>query len=220
MSAPRPRSNSADRRVRRTRVHLRDALLELVLERGWDAVSVSDVCDKADIGRSTFYLHFADKEDLLLSGFDDLHAFIASQVAASHEPFAFAEPLILHARDNERLFRAIAGRQSGALAKWRFQDLVTTFTRADIDKLGVEAPLRKHAAQFVAGGFLELMSDWLEGSKGPAKTAELIERFRLMATGVVRAVTTNSRAPNPRPTATGEPVREGRPRPQRRPPTT
>lgn len=187
MSAPRPKPKVADRRVRRTRERLRDALLELVLERRWDAVSVSDVCEKADLGRSTFYLHFADKEDLLLSGFDDLHAFIASQVAASTEPFAFAEPLFLHARDNERLFRALAGRQSGVLAKWRFQDLVTTFARADVEKLGVEASLRKHAAHFVAGGFLELLSDWLEGAKGPSKTTEVVERFRLMAMGAVRA---------------------------------
>ena len=66
--------NSTDRRVRRTRRALRDALLELTLERGWDEVNVLDVCERADVARSTFYTHFADKEELLLSGFDDLRA--------------------------------------------------------------------------------------------------------------------------------------------------
>lgn len=68
------RERTPDRRVQRTRRQLREALITLILERGWDAVSVRDVCEKADVGRSTFYVHFADKENLLLSGFDDLHA--------------------------------------------------------------------------------------------------------------------------------------------------
>src|SRR5687768_13088670 len=63
-----------DPRVVRTRRQLRDALVASILERGWEAVSVTDVCERAEIGRSTFYVHFADKEELLLSGFDELHA--------------------------------------------------------------------------------------------------------------------------------------------------
>ena len=61
-----------DRRVRKTRRALRESLFSLVAERGWDSVSVQHVCERADVGRSTFYTHFADREDLLLSGFDDL----------------------------------------------------------------------------------------------------------------------------------------------------
>jgi Bacterial regulatory proteins, tetR family len=58
----------------------------LDLERGCDAVSVQDVCAKPDVGRSTFYLQFADKEDLLLSGFDNLHASLARDVAGAGQP--------------------------------------------------------------------------------------------------------------------------------------
>ncbi|MGC4069421.1 MAG: TetR/AcrR family transcriptional regulator [Polyangiaceae bacterium] len=99
--------------MRRTRRLLREALVELTLERGWDSVSVLDVCAKADIGRSTFYVHFADKEDLLLSGFDDLHAGLDAHCAVRAQPFAFAEPLLAHAAENHDLFRAVVGRQSG-----------------------------------------------------------------------------------------------------------
>ena len=66
------REGSTDRRVRRTRIALREALLELMTERGWEDISVQDLCDRADIGRSTFYMHFSGKEKLLVSGFDDL----------------------------------------------------------------------------------------------------------------------------------------------------
>lgn len=61
-----------DRRVRRTRRALRDALLSLILERGHDRVSVQDIIERADVGRSTFYAHFRDKEDLLFPGLDEL----------------------------------------------------------------------------------------------------------------------------------------------------
>ena len=76
--SPRARDAAPDRRVLRTRRQLRTALINLILERGWDAVSVSDVCARADVGRSTFYAHFADKEELLFSGFEELHATLAT----------------------------------------------------------------------------------------------------------------------------------------------
>lgn len=69
MTKPR---KAVDQRVRRTQSALRAALLELIGERGWDEVTVQAVCDRARVGRSTFYAHYADKEELLLSGFDSL----------------------------------------------------------------------------------------------------------------------------------------------------
>src|ERR1700754_1124415 len=63
-----------DRRVRRTRRLLREALIALVAERGYERVTVQDVLDRADVGRSTFYAHFRDKEALFASCFDDLRA--------------------------------------------------------------------------------------------------------------------------------------------------
>ena len=57
-----------DRRVRRTRHALQHAMVDLVLEKGYERVSVADVTERADVGRSTFYAHYRDKEDLFLSG--------------------------------------------------------------------------------------------------------------------------------------------------------
>ncbi|WP_280437420.1 TetR/AcrR family transcriptional regulator [Nocardia carnea] len=55
-----------DRRVRRTRETLHRALIELMMERAYDRISVSDVIARADVGRSTFYAHYRDKDDLLV----------------------------------------------------------------------------------------------------------------------------------------------------------
>jgi AcrR family transcriptional regulator len=62
-----------DRRVRRTRAQLRDALLTLIHEKGFDAVSVQDITDRADMGRATFYLHFKDKEELLFESMREIY---------------------------------------------------------------------------------------------------------------------------------------------------
>ena len=56
-----------DRRIRRTHERLGMALVTLIQEKPIDDVTVQDVLDRAAVGRSTFYLHFRDKDDLLLS---------------------------------------------------------------------------------------------------------------------------------------------------------
>lgn len=56
-----------DRRVLRTRDLLRKALLELVSERGYDAITVQDIVDRANVARTTFYVHFGSKDDLFMS---------------------------------------------------------------------------------------------------------------------------------------------------------
>ena len=58
------KSNKPDRRVNRTRRLLREALLALIMEEGYDAVTIEEITDRADLGRTTFYLHYRDKEDL------------------------------------------------------------------------------------------------------------------------------------------------------------
>jgi len=63
-----------DRRVQRTKRLLREALLALIREKRFEALSVQDVIDRADVGRATLYVHFDNKEDLLVSGFDGLRA--------------------------------------------------------------------------------------------------------------------------------------------------
>jgi len=57
----------SDRRVQRTRDLLQKALIELMRERGFDAVTIQDIVERANVGRTTFYLHYGSKDDLLMS---------------------------------------------------------------------------------------------------------------------------------------------------------
>lgn len=63
------RNTKTDRRSERTRQLLSAALIELMLEQRYDEITVQDIIDRANVGRSTFYAHYLDKEDLLMSGF-------------------------------------------------------------------------------------------------------------------------------------------------------
>ena len=63
--------HSADPRVRRTRDRLGDALVEILLQKPLDEISVQEILDRAGVSRSTFYTHFRDTNDLFLSDVDD-----------------------------------------------------------------------------------------------------------------------------------------------------
>src|SRR5262245_28806655 len=59
---------SSDRRVQKTQRLLRDALVSLIHEKSYDAIAVKEIVERADVGRSAFYAHFHDKDELLASG--------------------------------------------------------------------------------------------------------------------------------------------------------
>ena len=61
-----------DRRVRRTRRRLRDALIQLIMEKGYDNVTIQNITDAADLSRATFYLHYTDKDELLASSLEEM----------------------------------------------------------------------------------------------------------------------------------------------------
>src|SRR5258708_7426381 len=57
----------ADRRVERTRERLQKSLIDLMSERGYDAITIQDIVDRADLARTTFYVHYTSKDDLFVS---------------------------------------------------------------------------------------------------------------------------------------------------------
>jgi AcrR family transcriptional regulator len=173
-----------DRRVKRTRRQLREALIALMLERGWDAVSVRDICERADVGRSTFYVHFADKENLLLSGFDELHRGMEELRTSARQSFGFLLPLAEHAAENRRLVEALLGRQSGQRVHWRFRDMLRLLIEAELDTLGVPRSALVPGAHYIAGGTAELLMGWVEHPKGVSaeQISQLLRRHALAVT--------------------------------------
>ncbi len=118
--------NDVDRRVQKTRKLLQDALIDLVAEKGYEAVSIREILDQANVGRSTFYAHFQDKAQLLhsiLDRLDDLfeeHKKRLSEAAknggsSSHTnlPIGLSPTLSLFqfVQQNHRFFKAMLGNR-------------------------------------------------------------------------------------------------------------
>lgn len=151
-----------DRRSQRTRAALKGALLHLMSERGWDDIGVQDICDAANVGRSTFYTHFTNKEALLSGGFDDLRGFLTQAGRGSGEDglFVFARGLIDHVHDNRKVFRSVVGRRSGYAVQRRFREMIA----ASVDSQMRQAPAgvpRQAAVQWLAGGLFDLLVWWM-----------------------------------------------------------
>src|ERR1700730_12378061 len=100
-----------DRRIRRTCERLGSALVALIQERPIDDVTVQDVLDRASVGRSTFYLHFRDKDDLLLSQLEEFLEMMSTALSIrreeSHRVLPVAE-LFAHIGNQNKLYRALA----------------------------------------------------------------------------------------------------------------
>jgi len=185
------RSKTADRRVARTQGALRDALVALILERGWDETSVQDVCDRANVGRSTFYAHFANKEKLLISGFGELRQALRAQARIPSEPRApdlgFARGLIEHAYENQRLFRAVIGKRSGLVVQRHFRQLLIELVEDDLTAGGISGSRREAAAHYIAGALFELLTWWVD-SRNPIAPHEQEAIFRELTTPVFGAL--------------------------------
>jgi len=197
-------SAPTDRRVRRTRELLRRALLSLIQEKGYDRVTVQDILEQADVGRSTFYAHYRDKDDLLRAGFEDIRAALAAERDAAETQAAsraeFLQPMLA-------VFRHVGAHRHfwGALSRKGGADLVTRILRESVSDL-VREHLRSQfpdatatrtqleaAIQFVAGACMGLVIWWLEDDAVPYSAEEVHSIFRRLTTqGVERFLATST----------------------------
>jgi len=169
---------SNDRRIQRTRHALRDALIALLNERSWDDINIQILCERADIGRSTFYIHFENKEALLVSGFKDLQDFVRVQAGMhprrSSDALPFLRGLIEHVYEQRSLFRVIIGRGSGHVVQKRFREMVGQLFDEDLS-LAVTGWERDAVTRYVAGAFIELLAWWVD--VGTDRSADDIENL-------------------------------------------
>ena len=181
-----------DRRVLRTREALRDALLAMMAERGWDAIDVQALCERANVGRSTFYLHYASKEALLDGGFDGLraalreHAQHASKGASAPGEWALVRGLIAHVHQEQRVFRAMLGRRSGQFVQDRFRELLVNLVDEELSLPNKRSWRADAAAHCLAGALFQLLTWWL-GTNKPHSPKEIEALYVALSQPVVQA---------------------------------
>jgi AcrR family transcriptional regulator len=186
-----------DRRIQRTRRLLLDSLVELILEKSYDAITVQDIIDRADVGRSTFYSHFQDKEHLLLSGSDLLHgAFegFRSNAGTSHWDFSLA--LFRHAEEQRQVLKGLLGKQPGNAVLTRMQETLTAYLTEHFQPVmpkKASVPLDVLVCYFVST-FMGLLTWWL-GNDIPYSAEEMNGYFQSLTEPATRALRPPSRRP-------------------------
>src|SRR5882757_6427134 len=166
---------SIDRRVARTRAMLHQTLMSLILKQGYEAITIRDICDAANVGRSTFYAHYTSKDDLRRSGLENLRRLLVERqkdalTAAGDirdRSLGFSLAMFEHARDHLDLYKALVGGRGGAIALGTIRrilsDLIRNELAAAATKKSADAVPRELVVQYVVGAFMAVMTWWLDG---------------------------------------------------------
>ncbi|TDD43107.1 TetR/AcrR family transcriptional regulator [Nonomuraea terrae] len=150
----------------------------LILEKGYDAVTVTDIIDRADVGRSTFYSHFTDKQDALFSNLDELGILHPEPAGRASELFAFSLPVLEHVHERWQLIRALLGRRGGGLVYARGEQLLSAVVRKELLDAGGRASASLDLLVVgVVGAFMALLRSWVDGET-TATPAQLDAAFR------------------------------------------
>lgn len=162
-----------DRRIQRTRKLLRESMLQLILERGYDDISIQDVTDKANLGRATFYLHYREKDDLLADIMRQLfEEFIATAPPVISPKTKSVNPNRIHeifefAESRYDLFRIMMiGKGSMVASRYLHQALRDGYSR-EIDRMQEEYGIvptisRDFIENYYAGALISLIFWWLD----------------------------------------------------------
>jgi AcrR family transcriptional regulator len=185
-----------DRRAARTKAMLQEAHVALILKKGYEALTIQDICDTANVGRSTFYAHYTSKDDLRRSSFEHLRQLLTDRqrdalaaVDTRDRRFGFSLALFEHARDYIHLYRALARSRGGAIALGTIRrilcDLVNNELSTTADENSEDAIPRDLTVQYVVGAYMAVLTWWLDGgAKLPPQRMDAM--FRRMTTeGIV-----------------------------------
>jgi len=178
-----------------TQKQLGNALMELIIEKGYEKVSIKDLTERAGIDRTTFYLHFKDKDDL----------FTKSQIATINELVelrrteAGPKPGVLlvfrHMSQNAKLYQAIfrtSGLVPGSASLEQYiANSIMPLLESELSRFGVSPPLHMPAiASYISGALRSLARWWLEAGM-PQSPEEISELFiRLTTKGLLSLVET------------------------------
>jgi AcrR family transcriptional regulator len=187
-----------DRRVRKTQRALREAFIALVLERGYAAVTVEDVTDRADVARATYYKHFADKEELLTTLFEEMTSDVSARLAlvegAPSTIRTWGDRLLYeHALQFRDLYLVCLRGAGNGRARAAYLDVIAGATesifaerlRASGKEPLVPLPMLSRA---FAGAVVALIEQWLELEPRPDVETRIYLQKKLLTNGFAWAL--------------------------------
>ncbi len=177
-----------DRRVKRTRNNLVQALPNLMRRYEWDTINIQLLCDHADVSRSAFYTHFKSKSDVLEHCFyrleEELLESTENRGLDSHGTLQFIPNLLSHVESHCDLLKKNASSAGGLVILNRFRSLVKNLTKNEFDgcsnyQLGVDQ------LTFITGGTFAMLEQWNE-EQCETSVKALTERIDALVDGHLR----------------------------------
>src|SRR5262245_39436354 len=179
-----------DRQIQKTKNLLHEALGSLIREKPYDEIVVQEILDRANVGRSTFYMHFSDKDELLVSGIHDiLRSFHTTELPASGKRYEriirFSLPIFEHIHHHRNTGAAKMGTRGRAVIHEHLQkvlaDLIANDIRKDFQshrKMLGQVPVDL-LVQYVASTFILVLNWWVE-SRSPLPPVDINNLFRAL----------------------------------------
>lgn len=172
-----------------TQRQLRDVLMSLVIEKGYEHVSVRDITERAGIDRTTFYLHFKDKDDL----FEKSQRWIVDELIVLRTrgsgPFPGISTTFEHMAQNAKKYLAIYRSEGTASRKGMLQEYIAQSITPILEHLLKENGIHQKTmiepvAHYLTGALRSLSRWWLEAGipKSPEEMSELF--LRLASRGI------------------------------------
>jgi len=175
-----------DARVRRTRDALGDALVALMQEKPFETITVQDVLDRAQVSRSTFYSHYSDKDDLLMSDAEEFFESISMALSVHGDKSDRVFPVrefFVHPSDVQPFFKALVKsgkyQENMELARGHFARGIER-RLSELPRGKSIPPNQLSAIAFThAGALLSLLTWWLDRGmrESPAEMDELFHRM-------------------------------------------
>lgn len=186
-------------RVRRTQKLLREALIELIEERGFDALTVGEITDRAMVSRAAFYRNYQDKYDLVEQIFAEAIQALINAIAdpgTEHPPQVWVK-FFEHIAEYERLYRALLGRKGSPwfVLKMRasLADLFKEYARLPVFQSTGERPgylsSDEFALDLIVTMLVEAITWWLEHGR-PYPPQEMARRCTFLATAIFKETST------------------------------
>ncbi|HEX6269264.1 MAG TPA: TetR/AcrR family transcriptional regulator [Anaerolineales bacterium] len=185
-----------DRRIQRTRELLQNALIELISERGYDAITIQDIVDRANVGRTTFYLHYSSKDELFMSCHEaivsefhigPLHPLSREELLSPEAPPGLASAYRHLEESRAPLYSVFQGKDSLLILRrirdWSAQEIEANL-RAAFDEAGSTIPFDV-LANYLAGAQIALVQWWLE-KRQPHTLEDLARTFHRLQRAAIR----------------------------------
>jgi len=181
-------SEKNDRRSQRTRRLLSAALVELIRAKDYKTITVNDIIERADVGRSTFYAHYKDKDDLFLGELDRVIEVLSHRIPSQDEmPFFPSLGLFQHVSEEYELYKALVWTPGIDLLIKHMQKSLTQRVEQGLQNSGKEYDIPLPIlANFITGSFLTLLKWWLENKKKqtPEQINEMFKNLILSGIGL------------------------------------